>query len=109
MKPANAMRRARQPGVGAHTRVLTCVALAALTFLGTGAEASNKTSTAALLKTTPLPTYVAGKGAARFNWLAPERAGADKTTRTARRQPVANGSYVCSPAGFGRNSRCYAR
>lgn len=43
-----------------------------------------------------------------FNWLAKP----GKTTRVryspTATQTIGHGSWICSPAGFGRKSRCYA-
>ncbi len=53
-----------------------------------------------------------------FNWLTkktrPGLGGAvlvstDNTPRVKRARVFGRGSYVCSPAGFGRKSSCYAR
>ncbi|KEO58610.1 hypothetical protein DT23_16265 [Thioclava indica] len=53
---------------------------------------------------------VAGKGAARFDWLASaRRTKTQAPTQTAQARSLGNGSYVCSPAGFGSRSRCYKR
>jgi hypothetical protein len=53
---------------------------------------------------------VAGKGEARFDWLAKRavKPSEDAPLRTAA-APVGKGSWVCSPAGFGTKSRCYKR
>ena len=52
----------------------------------------------------------AGKGAARFDWLATARSKTvHPPTRSAQARSLGNGSYVCSPAGFGSRSRCYKR
>lgn len=52
----------------------------------------------------------AGKGEARFDWLAKRAAkpAGSAPLRTAA-VPVGKGSWVCSPAGFGTKSRCYKR
>lgn len=42
---------------------------------------------------------------ARINLLAGPRAAKRTTIRASQ---VGNGSYICSPAGFGRKSRCYS-
>ena len=58
----------------------------------------------------------AGHGPASFDWLAKRGSSTDATLFQARYKPVlrsvsplGRGSYVCSPAGFGRKSRCYQR
>lgn len=50
---------------------------------------------------------VAGTGATRFDWLAKRKTGTK--VRAVRRASLGNGSWVCSPAGFGSKSRCYRR
>ena len=50
----------------------------------------------------------AGKGAARFDWLAARTAPAEERLVIAARAP-GSGSWICSPAGFGSKSRCYKR
>ena len=61
------------------------------------------------LKITPhAAVSAAGKGSASFNWLA--KRTAKPTLVTARvGRPLGTGSYICSPAGFGRKSQCYQR
>ncbi len=49
----------------------------------------------------------AGKGAARFDWMA--KAGMNKSKRVGRIVLYGRGSWVCSPAGFGKKSSCYSR
>lgn len=55
-----------------------------------------------------------------FNWLAPKKnakrtpqnvqiVSSDEATATPRKRYFGNGSYICSPAGFGSKSRCFAR
>jgi hypothetical protein len=48
-------------------------------------------------------THTAANG---FDWLA--KADAAPVAPTRVRQQVGRGSYICSPAGFGRKSRCYS-
>lgn len=50
----------------------------------------------------------AGKGSASFDWLAKRGPKATLVTAQASR-PLGHGSYICSPAGFGRKSQCYQR
>lgn len=48
----------------------------------------------------------------RFDWLQAPLARADRAEVEQMLKPiqvVARGSYVCSPAGFGRRSQCFAR
>lgn len=57
----------------------------------------------------------AGRGKAQFDWLAPSRrAGKVRPVSNrgvaARRMPsLGSGSWICSPAGFGSQSRCHRR
>ncbi|WP_417278212.1 hypothetical protein [Celeribacter sp.] len=51
----------------------------------------------------------AGVGAARFDWLAKPAASEATPVRVARTQMLGSGSWVCSPAGFNRKSRCVSR
>lgn len=59
-------------------------------------------------KGSPAVKTAAGKGRTHFDWLnqgtsAPVIKVADIVA------PPGNGSWVCSPAGFGSKSRCYRR
>ncbi|QCP85225.1 hypothetical protein EYE35_05915 [Cereibacter sphaeroides] len=68
-------------------------------------EASNDTARASASRGT-----VHTQSAGTFNWLAPPavtRASVRSEGVRTRRQ-IGNGSWICSPAGFGRGSRCYA-
>ncbi|NVK45602.1 MAG: hypothetical protein HWE33_04785 [Rhodobacteraceae bacterium] len=51
----------------------------------------------------------AGVGAARFDWLAKPASPDVTPVRVARTQMLGSGSWVCSPAGFNRKSRCVSR
>lgn len=51
----------------------------------------------------PSATHTAANG---FDWLA-KAESTPAATVTIRRQ-IGRGSYICSPAGFGRKSRCYS-
>lgn len=53
---------------------------------------------------------VAGKGAARFDWLAKRGPATPATvTRASGTPALGSGSWICSPAGFGSKSRCHQR
>lgn len=52
-----------------------------------------------------ISTKSADRAPARINLLAGPRPAKRKTVRASQ---VGNGSYICSPAGFGRKSRCYS-
>jgi len=49
----------------------------------------------------------AGTGETRFDWLNPGK-GAGRL-QVAAANPPGNGSWICSPSGFGSKSRCYHR
>ncbi|MBW6418511.1 hypothetical protein [Celeribacter sp. PS-C1] len=51
----------------------------------------------------------AGVGAARFDWLAKSATSEAAPVRVARTQLLGRGTWVCSPAGFNRKSRCVSR
>ena len=51
----------------------------------------------------------AGSGEVRFDWLARRDTGKPAPERVARKVALGNGSWVCSPAGFNRKSRCFKR
>lgn len=55
---------------------------------------------------------------ATFNWLARKKApqvtdtmllSSDGASRLRKQRFFGKGSYICSPAGFGKKSRCFAR
>lgn len=60
-------------------------------------------------------------GAAAFDWLAKKRISRTGLVQSAvlvsaegqsvvqRKRYFGNGSWICSPAGFGKKSRCFAR
>ena len=52
---------------------------------------------------------VAGKGSAKFDWLAKRNPSPEKPVLAAYNAPLGSGSWICSPAGFGKKSQCYAR
>ncbi|KEP70136.1 hypothetical protein DL1_20175 [Thioclava dalianensis] len=65
-------------------------------------------SSARLAARTASAKSVAGKGRARFDWLASAHRNTAKP-RITQAHALGNGSYVCSPAGFGARSQCYKR
>ncbi|MGP3723861.1 hypothetical protein [Cereibacter sphaeroides] len=74
------------------------------------AEASNETARASASRGT-----VHTQSAGTFNWLTPPvvtrasvRTDGVRTEGVRTRRQIGNGSWICSPAGFGRGSRCYA-
>lgn len=52
---------------------------------------------------------VAGNGSTRFDWLAKRDTIKTNAPRVSRRAMLGNGSWICSPAGFNRKSRCFKR
>ncbi|RHZ95281.1 hypothetical protein [Cereibacter sphaeroides] len=73
-------------------------------------EASNDTARASASRGT-----VHTQSAGTFNWLTPPavtrasvRTDGARTEGVRTRRQIGNGSWICSPAGFGRGSRCYA-
>lgn len=59
-----------------------------------------------------LPVMVssaAGIGTARFDWLAKRVTKASSERKATKTVIAGRGSYICSPAGFGRKSHCSAR
>ena len=72
---------------------------------GPMAQAETSDATASRLGTVKT---VAGQGAARFDWL--DTSGKPATPlRVAQSGVPGNGSWICSPSGFGSQSRCYRR
>ncbi len=51
----------------------------------------------------------AGTGATRFDWLARRNTGGETPGRIVQKAALGNGSWICSPAGFNRKSRCFKR
>ncbi|RLL64245.1 hypothetical protein [Paenirhodobacter hankyongi] len=49
----------------------------------------------------------AGHGSARFDWMRPTTPVVAE--RVAYVTPPGNGSWICSPSGFGSKSKCYRR
>ena len=92
---------------GAFTLFKAAGLTAAITLAMAGATHADTGSAG----TTPTvnKTTVAGKGPARFDWFAKRNTGAPQPTTTTRRYAHGSGSWVCSPAGFGRKSTCRAR
>jgi hypothetical protein len=62
-----------------------------------------------------LVSSAAGKGSASFDWLPKGKrltsavATAPVKPKVSGRTTLGKGRYVCSPAGFGRRSRCHSR
>lgn len=55
-------------------------------------------------------TTVAGQGSARFDWMANKKRSKRPVERIVLTgTPLGNGSWICSPAGFGKQARCYRR
>lgn len=69
---------------------------------------------AAMVSATPVAadstrTTVAGEGSARFDWMANKKVVVASAPAALTQAPRGSGSWICSPAGFGRKSSCYAR
>ena len=89
-------------------RTLASVAPAATIFLVMGANMANAEAAPHVARSAKIMIKSeAGQGAARFDWLKVK--GPAKTQRIASSIPHGNGSWICSPAGFGRKSRCHRR
>jgi len=55
-------------------------------------------------------TTVAGHGPARFDWLASQKiTDGVPVVKTSSTPSLGNGTWICSAAGFGKQSRCYRR
>lgn len=90
-------------GCAACAATITCV----MAFSPMTAKADTQTS-----PSSPSLTRVSDAGALRvastgLNLLNQPKARASSAGR--KRVAVGNGSYVCSPAGFGQRSRCYSK
>jgi hypothetical protein len=87
-----------------------------LIFLPAGANAEAALGTellsAAPLIATTHPAKVRKPQTVAFNWLANGSTSASKARSKAaqkrNRVITGQGSWICSPAGFGQRSRCYA-
>ena len=100
------------------SRNLYAMALAACTLILPATGSAEPVIGTALLS--PLPYFAAAVSPTKalkpqvvaFNWLtngaeAPS-VGKAKAARQRFRVITAKGSWICSPAGFGQRSRCYA-
>ena len=90
-------------------RVLALTLVSAIGF-GAAGTASAQGGMAEVRALPVMVSSAAGIGTARFDWLA-KRVTASKTTaeqpgKRTRAVIAGRGSYICSPAGFGRKSRC---
>lgn len=86
--------------------------LVAATLLLPASFGTAQAQQARLLELSPVKVTVkshAGKGSARFDWLARRNPDPRPVERTAQARSLGNGSWVCSPSGFGSKSRCYQR
>jgi hypothetical protein len=97
------MKSKGQRAVGATVLLLAALMTMALPSATTaeGAQAGLRPH----LPVTPVQTttHTAANG---YNWLA--KADAVPVDPTPVRRQIGRGSYICSPAGFGRKSRCYS-
>ncbi len=91
------------------------VGLAALVALSLGLPAVAQSGSA----TAPRGIAVVQlSNGATFNWLAKKKApqvtdtvllSSEGATKLRKQRFFGKGSYICSPAGFGKKSRCFAR
>lgn len=57
-----------------------------------------------------LKTTIAGHGPARFDWLASRKiTDRVRVVKIANRPSRGRGTWICSAAGFGKQSRCHRR
>lgn len=69
------------------------------------AQASQFDKSSAGLKTT-----IAGHGPARFDWLASQKiTDRVRVVKASSTPSLGNGTWICSAAGFGKQSRCNRR
>jgi len=55
-------------------------------------------------------TTIAGQGPARFDWLASQKiTDRVRVVKASSTPSLGNGTWICSAAGFGKQSRCYRR
>lgn len=96
-------------------RVCRASAVAALVL---GLAAGGVTAKAGTSSVAPRAVSVQMANGVTFNWLAKKGGKAGITnavlvsSQNAKPQKVrffGKGSYICSPAGFGKKSRCFAR
>ncbi|MDU8925960.1 hypothetical protein RXV86_01045 [Alisedimentitalea sp. MJ-SS2] len=52
---------------------------------------------------------VAGSGATRHDWLQVRSSAGNAPEPVVRKASLGRGSWICSPAGFGKKSRCFRR
>ena len=53
---------------------------------------------------------IAGSGKSRFDWFGNvSKTNSAKIIKTSNTPSLGNGSWICSAAGFGKQSRCYKR
>lgn len=98
-------------GMIKHVSVVTLVAAAIVIAAPVAPAKAEQAGVIALSPVRLAAKSVAGKGEARFDWLAKRSTKAKSDTQPvlASATPVGHGSWVCSPAGFGTKSRCYKR
>ncbi|WP_460273455.1 hypothetical protein [Celeribacter sp. ULVN23_4] len=92
------------------TKTLSHVLVPAAFALGVATAVQPAPAAASQTESASQKTTVAGSGSARFDWLAGGQEVADASgTVLTRVAAQGSGSWVCSPAGFGKHSRCYRR
>jgi hypothetical protein len=96
-------------GKGHSANRMAVLVLAGTIAMAVSSAATGEGAQAGLRPRAPVtagPLTIQTTAANGFDWLAKAEA-APATTVTVRRQ-IGRGSYICSPAGFGRKSRCYS-
>ncbi|MDV7270011.1 hypothetical protein RYZ20_03755 [Thioclava sp. A2] len=79
-----------------------------LSVTGFAVQAETRADTNILVETAA-KSY-AGKGSARFDWRKGQGAQPQVSLSVTKvKAPLGNGSWICSPAGFGSKSKCYKR
>jgi hypothetical protein len=53
---------------------------------------------------------IAGHGSARFDWLANQKVAEPvRVIKASSTRSLGNGTWICSAAGFGKQSKCHRR
>lgn len=82
-------------------------AAATIVFLAGGPGLAESASGLATAPAQLVKVSAAGKGSAKFDWLRPVQSA--PVLQVAAATPLGNGSWICSPSGFGSKSKCYHR
>lgn len=96
-------------------RTIQGMVLCSAVSLGLASAAFAQAGMAELRALPTLVSSAAGKGTASFDWLPKGKALTNAVStapikpKLSGRPALGKGRYVCSPAGFGRRSRCHSR